>query len=99
VKLGEIKKEMQVENQHVPSPEEHFLVKEKSALLANVTGLLGSTCKKVLSLWSLGFSFKEISEKTGSSEGAVRKQKYDCLKKLTALLAERPSIVKELRGE
>ena len=98
VKLAKIKKELAPVEEKIPSPEDTFLIKEKKELLQDVLGQLGGTCKKVLSLWSLGFTFKEISEKTGSSEGAVRKQKYDCLKKMTALMAERPALVRELRG-
>ncbi|HFA52074.1 MAG TPA: sigma-70 family RNA polymerase sigma factor [Bacteroidetes bacterium] len=96
VKLKEIKKQTAPATDNVPSPEHVFLINEKNKLLQAVLAHLGETCKQVLGLWSLGFSFKEISGKTGSSEGAVRKQKYDCLKKMTALLADRPDLVKEL---
>ena len=99
VKLKEIKKQLPSMEEETPSPEQHFLIREKNELLNSVLGHLGATCKKVLGLWSLGFSFKEISQQTGSSEGAVRKQKFDCLKKLTTLLAQRPDLVEELRAE
>lgn len=98
-KLDEIKKQLPPPDEKTDSPEDTFLTKEKSQLLSDTLGQLGDTCKKVLSLWSLGFSFKEISEKTGSSAGTVRKQKFDCMKKLTALLAAQPALVRELRGE
>ena len=78
--MQEIKKHTATATDESPSPEHTFLIKEKSQLLQAVLGRLGETCKKVLGLWSLGFSFKAISSKTGSSEDAVRKQKYDCLK-------------------
>ena len=97
-KLDDIKKALPPKEEKTPSPEDTFIINEKSQLLSAVLGQLGDTCKKVLSLWSLGFSFKEISEKTGNSEGAVRKQKFDCLKKLTSLLAAQPALVRELRG-
>lgn len=97
VKLEEIKKEIHTE-QSEPSIENELFLQERTKILKEVLSHAGEPCKKLLGLWSLGFSFKEIAVKTGSTEGAMRKQKHDCLKKLTAWLSERPELVKELTG-
>ncbi|MEO1259002.1 MAG: sigma-70 family RNA polymerase sigma factor [Bacteroidota bacterium] len=97
VKLKEIKNQLPPAPEGTPGPEHHLILNEKKELLNSVLDQLGNTCKKVLSLWSLGFSFKEIGEETSQSAGTVRKQKFDCMKKLTSLMAARPDLVKALK--
>ena len=96
VKLGEIKHHAAPETPYEPGPEQLFLQKERSAVLEKLLAQLGEKCKQVLGRWSLGFSFAEIGALTGKAEGTVRKQKHDCLKRLTGLLKDKPELVAEL---
>ncbi len=96
IKLQEIKTNLKVENPVEPSPEGIFILKEQADLLNTVLGKLGDSCKTVLGKWSLGYSFKEIANLIGKSEGAVRKQKHDCFKKLMRLMKSSPDLVKQL---
>lgn len=95
VKLDEIK-HLSVSEKYEPSPEENFLIKERSENLEKLLAQLGEKCKRVLGKWSLGYSFAEIGKLVGQSAGTVRKQKHDCLKKMTTLLKDNPELVAEL---
>lgn len=80
------------------STPELFLLKEEqenrlSLLLAN----LGKQCQKIIGLWSLGYSIKEIVARTPyKNENVVSKKKYECTKKLTALLVQKPNLVEDI---
>lgn len=93
VKRTKIQEQILVKEAAAPSPETSFILQEQQEELQKILALLGKNCKKVLGLWSLGFSFKEISQQTLRSEGAVRKQKFDCLKKLTSLFVQQPALI------
>ena len=77
-------------------PENQFILSETSELLHSLLGKLSAECQQVLSLWSLGYSFKEIGEQMSKKEGTARKQKHSCFKSLMALLKNRPDLMEEL---
>ena len=56
-----------------------------------MTGL-GAACQKVLQMWQLSYSMKEIAEELGYKNDAVaRKKKRLCMKKLLEILEEAPA--------
>ncbi|GAB5551017.1 MAG: hypothetical protein Sapg2KO_06080 [Saprospiraceae bacterium] len=96
-KLSEIKNELPQSTEMEASPEEMVLYKEQEILLAAVLSQIGKTCKKVLGLWSLSYSMAEIAKQMSyKSEGMARKKKYECFKKLMALLKDRPELMDQL---
>ena len=98
IQLNKIKTKIKSRIEHAsPSPEHAYMWKEKSQLLTHVLDHLTASCKQVLGLWSLGYSFKEIGEKTNRNEGAARKQKHDCFKKLMLFLKNNPAVMDELK--
>ncbi len=62
---------------------------ELAQIIDGMLGRLGETCKSVLSLWSRGYSMKEIQEQLKLiSEAATRKRKHNCMKKLLSNVEE-----------
>jgi len=51
---------------------------------------LGESCQKILNMYWLDTPIKEIAEAVGSTEGYVRKRKYECKEKLIELLMLNP---------
>jgi len=96
IKFKEIKQNVNSDVKTDIDPEVLFIENQNSNLLKNVLNEIGEICKKVLGLWSLNYSFKEIGKELGKSEGAVRKQKFDCMKKLTLFFRNNPKFINEL---
>ncbi len=97
VKLQAIKAEVVSENKTEGTPESQLIVTDRAELLQDIIAKVGAECKKILGLWSLGYSFKEIGKKSGKTEGTARKQKHDCFKKVMLLLKGRPDLLLELQ--
>ena len=95
-KLKDIKGKLSQETETNKTPENIFIWKECCQTLSNVLTILGRNCKEILGYWALGYSFKEIGKLTKKTEGAARKSKHSCLKKLAGELKGRPELVKEL---
>jgi len=51
---------------------------------------LGSSCQNILNMYWLDMPIKEIAQKVGSTEGYVRKKKYECKKRLIDLILKNP---------
>jgi RNA polymerase sigma factor (sigma-70 family) len=89
-------KVMKVEEVDYQTPEYYLIDEEKKNILDKVLSRLGEMCKKVLTLWKLNYSMKEIAVEVGyKSEGVVRKKKHQCMKNLIKLVKEKPEL-KEL---
>lgn len=73
--------------------------KEEKEVLIGLVEQLGESCKKILVLFYYGeLSMKEILERTDyESEQVVRNKKYKCLKKLEAMINEKPAIKQTLK--
>ncbi len=96
-KLQTIKEEIVTDEKSDQTPESQLISTSRGKLLQSIIAKVGEECKKVLGLWSLGYSFKEIGSQTGKAEGTARKQKHDCFKKVMAYLKERPTLLMELK--
>ena len=79
---------MEFEKGHDHTPEIDYINEEQNEILRTLIKGLGDRCQKVLKLWQLSYSMKEITEMVGlSSEGMARKTKYQCMKKLMEMVA------------
>ncbi|MDY8138476.1 sigma-70 family RNA polymerase sigma factor [Aquimarina sp. 2201CG5-10] len=67
--------------------------KEREHLFRKCFLKLNDTCRVVLSLVFEGKSMKEISEKTGYSEGYTRKKKFECKKSLIEMIEKDPMYI------
>ena len=73
------------------NPELIMMDKDQEEKLSQLMDLVGPTCRKVLELWKLSYSMKEIaSELNYKNEAVARKKKRLCLKKLLDILEEQP---------
>ena len=98
IHLNRIKDEIGVRDKvEADSPAKELLWSERADLLADVLKNVSEVCREILSLWSLGYSFREIGEKTNRNEGAARKQKHSCFKKLMLYLKSNPNLMEELK--
>ena len=72
-------------------PEIILLEKDQEEQLNHLLNLLGENCRKVLELWKLSYSMKEIAAEVGyKNEAVARKKKRLCLKKLLDIMEEQP---------
>jgi len=80
------------------NPETIYMDNELKENLSEALDLLGDRCKKILELWKLNYSMKEIAEKLDiKSEGMARKLKHQCYQKLLKLVEENPGLRKNLK--
>ena len=85
--LSAIKEEIQIAETTDNSPEKIFLFKERADFAKTMLEKLGDPCRKILSLWGLHYSMKEIVQQTNyKNEGVVRKKKHQCMQKLMAIV-------------
>lgn len=94
-------KERTIKNMHqdesIESIEDTLISNEKRALLRKVVDQLDSTCKKVLTLWSINKKMAAIAKELSyKSEGMARKKKHQCLQRLYAIIDNHPHIRQEL---
>jgi len=93
------KEKVPIKNGAQNSPEDAFIVDEKSTLMSDILSLLGEKCRKILELFSLGYSMKEIASKVGlKNHNSAAKTKHQCHKKLTSLLKDRPDLLDQLNS-
>lgn len=98
VKQIEIKASMTIADTEDPGPEVLIIGKEREELIIGLLTSLGPACKKVLSLWRLSYSMKEIAEEMGyKSDGVARKKKHQCFQGLLQVLKDHPNIIHSLR--
>lgn len=66
-------------------------------ILAQLLEELGAKCKQVLTLWAEGLAYEEIVKQIDTDNpGTARKRKHDCVERLTALIATRPTLRQQL---
>ncbi|MEZ4774537.1 MAG: sigma-70 family RNA polymerase sigma factor [Bacteroidia bacterium] len=80
------------------SPEIILVDRELEAEVDHLLGLLGDKCRKVLELWKLSYSMKEIAGVLGyKTEGVARKKKRLCMKHLLDILDQNPDLLERLK--
>lgn len=77
---------------------EYIAGRESKAMLQQLVGELGDDCRKILLLFYYqNLSMKEILEQTHyENEQVVRNKKYKCLKRLEAMINEKPFLKQTL---
>ena len=84
---GKVKQETVVPD----TPESLAEKEEREANLEKLLMSLGEKCRKVLVLWKLNYSMKEIADEMSyKSEGVARKKKHQCFQKLLSIIEEEP---------
>lgn len=79
----------QTEAMTAPSIEEDYIGEEKKQSLNEHISSLDDRSRKVLKMWQLSYSMREIMVEVGlSSESHARKIKHDALKKLMSLMRQ-----------
>lgn len=74
------------------TPELSLMDKERKEQIEELLSGLGEACKKVLELWQLSYSMKEIAAAMGyKTDGVARKKKRLCMKKLLETLKKQPA--------
>ena len=98
-RFQKITRDQQYQNENVQSdfdqksPETVLMGKEQEERITQLLGAIGTACKKVLELWQLSYSMKEIAEEMGyKTDGVARKKKRLCMKKLLDLLDQNPEL-------
>ena len=96
--LSELKVEHM--NGSVASIEAQFLEVERKELIDLAIARLGEHCQKLLRLYKLDYSMKEIKEQLGiSSSNLAKKQAFNCRKKLKKVFLNNPGLLKALNIE
>ncbi len=99
VRSENYKSSLKVEDRDEKDPESELVSQERAELLNKLLEQLGPKCKKVLELWKLSYSMKEIAEELGyKSEGVARKKKHQCFQGLVKIVKENPHLVKLLKN-
>lgn len=98
-RYADIVEQIPTEEEFEMGPDDLLLLKERSEGLQKILAQVGEKCKKVLSLWALHYSMREITQEVGyKSEGMTRKKKHQCFKALMTKIKEQPDLIKELLG-
>ncbi|MEL6252330.1 MAG: sigma-70 family RNA polymerase sigma factor, partial [Bacteroidota bacterium] len=79
------------EKQEEGDPELYLVSKDRQEKIKELMAGLGAACQKVLQMWQLSYSMKEIAVEMGYKNDAVaRKKKRLCMKKLLDTLEKVP---------
>ena len=71
--------------------EEQYIKKERKKILIRALGQIGRECKKLIQLWQLDYSMREIAELTGkTSPMMAKKAVYRCRMRLREFLDQNP---------
>ncbi len=80
------------------TPEVVLISEERKQILNELLSSLGEKCRKVLEMWRLSYSMKEIAAETGyASEGMARKKKHQCMQELLKIVKQTPELINTLR--
>ncbi len=96
-KWRDVRKMLEAGKNSVKSPHQLLEHKEMKEQVEQITSVLTEVCRKVLKLWTLGYSMKEIAQKVGyKNDGVAKKKKRLCLQKLMQEVQDHPELMKAL---
>jgi len=82
------------------NPEELLLQAEQVQAIEALLASLGTSCRRVLEMWQLSFSMREIARELGyKNEAVARKKKRLCMVKLLEKLDEEPELLNFLKQQ
>jgi len=91
--------EQKLDQVQYENPETISLAEEQKKIINTLLGQIGEKCKQILELWKLSYSMEEIAEKVGlDNAGIARRQRYNCYKKLLAVVDSQPQLKNILKG-
>ncbi len=91
--------EQQLDQVQYENPETISLADEQKKIINTLLNQIGDKCKQILELWKLSYSMEEIAEKVGlDNAGIARRQRYNCYKKLLAVVESQPQLKTILKG-
>lgn len=96
-RLRKMGRTLSMEQADTPEPfffsEEEMYRSERQRVFEQLLGSLGQKCKRLLTLYQLHYSMKEIAAEMGyQSEQVAMNQSSECRKKLKALIENSPEI-------
>jgi RNA polymerase sigma factor (sigma-70 family) len=84
--------------EQVPGPDHILMDRESESLLERFLQKLDPRCVRIIKLWQEKYSMVEIADQLSlSSEMMARKLKYQCTKKLSALIHAEPEVARILK--
>jgi len=90
--------ESQLDQVNYDTPESLSLAQEQKDVIHQLLSRLGEKCQRILELWKLSYSMKEIATEVGlSNAGNARKQRFTCYKKLLKIVDSEPALKSALK--
>jgi len=92
--------EAEIEKEAPILPDEQLEWTEKKRLLAGYLARMSSQCRRILGLWSLGYSMKEIASAAAiKNVNLARQKKHHCMKKWVQLFRDNPDLLQPFLNE
>ncbi len=80
------------------SPEKILISEERRIILSNLMTQVGERCRKLIGLFQLNYSMREIREMQGySSDQVAANEVHSCREKLKKVIQQRPDLLEALK--
>ena len=80
------------------SPEKILISEERRIILSNLMTQVGERCQKLIGLFQLNYSMREIREMQGySSDQVAANEVHSCREKLKKVIQQRPELLEALK--
>lgn len=80
------------------SPEKILISQERRIILSNLMTQVGERCQKLIGLFQLNYSMREIREMQGySSDQVAANEVHSCREKLKKVIQQRPELLEALK--
>ncbi len=80
------------------SPEKILISEERRIILSNLMTQVGARCQKLIGLFQLNYSMREIREMQGySSDQVAANEVHNCREKLKKVIQQRPDLLEALK--
>lgn len=80
------------------SPEKILISEERRVILSNLMTQVGERCQKLIGLFQLNYSMREIREMQGySSDQVAANEVHSCREKLKKVIQQRPDLLEALK--
>ena len=80
------------------TPEKILISEERRIILSGLMTLVGERCQKLISLFQLNYSMREIRDMQGySSDQVAANEVHNCREKLKKIIQQRPEVLEALK--